>query len=144
MPKRPKKVKQAKAAARSAKKKPAERESYQELYDRACALAEKGDNEPARSLYGQVQKGATQVRLKALVRNDLAAMAACGGDMDAARKGVQEALGLDPDCEPAQANLGLLDAEEESGNGAGQAVGRIANPSYESRQAVGRIGNPSG
>jgi glycosyltransferase involved in cell wall biosynthesis len=52
--------------------------------------------------------------LKALVRNDLAVLAAVGGDLGGARAQLREALAFDDSCEPARANLAVLEAEFRS------------------------------
>jgi len=92
-------------------------------YRRACRLAVDGNDEEARRLYTELKSTSTEPRLRALVGNDLAALDAMAGDLDAARQGLEAALALDQTCEPARLNLDLLrtalalcegDAERES------------------------------
>jgi glycosyltransferase involved in cell wall biosynthesis len=85
------------------------RASYQ--YRRACRLAQAGDHAQARRLYGQLLDTISKPARKALLRSDLAALAAANGDLAAAREGFRAALEIDPGCEPARANLMLLEAE---------------------------------
>jgi glycosyltransferase involved in cell wall biosynthesis len=80
-------------------------------YRRACELAEAGRHAEAIRLYEGLMKKVKDVRLKALVGNDLAALATAAGDIEAGRRDFQAALTLDPDCQPARANLALLDTE---------------------------------
>ena len=84
------------------------------LYRRACRFAERGRLDQARRLYATLEATATSARLKALVVNDLAAVAARDGDLAAARAGFRSALTLDPGCEPARLNDALLQAERTS------------------------------
>jgi glycosyltransferase involved in cell wall biosynthesis len=84
--------------------------SFQQLYERACELAQGGKPEEARRLYKELGRKAPDARRRALVANDLAALAALVGDAEAARKGFRAALAIDAGCEPARANLALLEA----------------------------------
>jgi glycosyltransferase involved in cell wall biosynthesis len=85
--------------------------SAEELYDRACRLAERGEHERARAAYELLGESGDG-RLKALIRNDLAALSAVRGDLDEARAGFHAALAADLACAPARANLACL---EEAG-----------------------------
>jgi len=80
-------------------------------YRRACRFAERGRFDQARRIYAALEATATNPRLKALVVNDLAALAARDGDLNVARAGFRSALALDPECEPARLNDALLEAE---------------------------------
>jgi glycosyltransferase involved in cell wall biosynthesis len=80
-------------------------------YQRACRLAETGQHAQARRLYEMLAKAVSEVSLKALITNDLAALDLLGGDAVAARSGFQAALALDACCEPARNNLALLEAD---------------------------------
>ena len=50
-------------------------------YDQACKLAEGGQQEQARKRFELLEKCVTDVRLKALIRSDLGALAAVAGDL---------------------------------------------------------------
>ncbi len=82
-------------------------------YWQACRLAEQGHFDDARRLYDEVEGAASAVdtRLRALIRNDLAAMAALEGRFDEARQGWQEAIEVDPGCPLARLNDALVKAE---------------------------------
>src|SRR5271165_1198854 len=84
-------------------------------YWQACRLAEKGQYDAARRLYGQVDGAVveTDARLRALIRNDLAALAALEGRFDEARQGWQQAMEVDPGCRLAHLNDALIAAELE-------------------------------
>jgi glycosyltransferase involved in cell wall biosynthesis len=78
-------------------------------YEDATRLAAEGRDEDARRLLEDLLPRAAGPEQEALIRNDLAALAAGRGDVDAARAGFRGALALDPACEPARANLAMLD-----------------------------------
>jgi glycosyltransferase involved in cell wall biosynthesis len=80
-------------------------------YDEACQLAEQGRHAEARRLYQDLDGPQLEGRLRSLVRNDLAALAAVSGDAEAARREFGAALDLDPACAPARANLALMQGE---------------------------------
>lgn len=80
-------------------------------YRRACKLAERGRYDEARRLYERLVAKTTEPRLRALIGNDLAVLAALGGGLDEARSGFLEALAADEGCEPARLNAALLEAE---------------------------------
>ncbi len=69
-------------------------------YRQACRLAVEGRYEEARRLYGEVECTALEgdPRLRALIKNDLAALAALEGRFDEARHGWQLAIEADPSC----------------------------------------------
>ncbi len=90
---------------------PATQETSRQTYERACRLAAEGRHDAARALYEQLGQTADEAPLKALARNDLAALLALQGDIQAARQGFEAALALDTACTPAQENLALLDEE---------------------------------
>jgi glycosyltransferase involved in cell wall biosynthesis len=98
-----------------------------DLYRQACQLAVEGKPEAARSQLEQLEPAVTEVRLKALVRNDLATLRAQAGDPEAARQGFQAALALDPACETARANLALLEEDFPGPAAAPDATGRAAS-----------------
>jgi glycosyltransferase involved in cell wall biosynthesis len=82
------------------------------LYEEACQTAARGKSQEAHRLYDQLASSATDAKFKALLANDRAALAAMIDDLASARTGFQEALKLDPTCEPARLNLAVLDEEE--------------------------------
>jgi glycosyltransferase involved in cell wall biosynthesis len=78
------------------------------LYRRARRTAAQGRIEESLRLYEQLAQAVTEPRWKAVLLNDRAALAALGGDAAAARQGFQEAVAMDPRCDPARANLATL------------------------------------
>jgi glycosyltransferase involved in cell wall biosynthesis len=80
-------------------------------YWHACKLAEQGKYDEARQLYSKLESSAAGGHLGALVRNDLAVLAALDGRYDEARQGWQQALELDQDCLMARLNRDLVHAE---------------------------------
>jgi hypothetical protein len=88
--------------------RPGHDEPLPRRYHRACRLAARGRHDVARRLYERVAAAAPcNPGLRALVANDLAALAALDGDTAVAT--LRAALGLDPGCEPARLNLELLE-----------------------------------
>ena len=79
-----------------------------EIYHRARELAGRGDCTEARRLYGVIGQTASDPPFQALLHNDLAVLDALGGDCEAALRGLEQALLLDPACKPARDNLALL------------------------------------
>lgn len=86
-------------------------------YRDVCQVAAQGRHQHADRLYHVLEEKATEPTLKALIANDLGALSALSGDIEAARRGFEKALGIDRNCEPARANLDLL---EGRGNVSGQ------------------------
>src|SRR5262245_29365293 len=72
------------------------------LYWDACELAQQGKYEEARRLYAKLKQGRREPRLRALVANDLAALAALEGKNDDAMAGWRAALEAEPACLPAR------------------------------------------
>jgi glycosyltransferase involved in cell wall biosynthesis len=85
-----------------------------ELYNQACRLAEASQFEQARANYEKLASEALDVSMKGLVGNDLAALAAQEGKVEEALEGFRASLALNPQCQPAKANLDLLLADFES------------------------------
>jgi glycosyltransferase involved in cell wall biosynthesis len=83
----------------------------QVLYERASRCAEGGQLNEARRIYESLASTVSERRLKALLRNDQATLAALAGDRTAALQGFWEALVIDSQCEPARFNLTLLGDE---------------------------------
>ena len=71
-------------------------------YAEACGLAAQGRIDEARRIYAEldvVLAGAeSEARVRALIRSDLAAIAAIEGRFDEALAGWRAALEIDPDC----------------------------------------------
>jgi hypothetical protein len=84
-------------------------------YAEACNLACQGRHDEARLLYASLDGSLSCVdggaRLRALIQNDLAVMAAMDGRFDEARSGWQTALEVDRDCLVARLNRDLVEAE---------------------------------
>ena len=78
-------------------------------YWQVCRLAEEGRYDEARRLYDGLE--GTDARLRALIQNDLAALAALEGRYDEARRGWQQAMEVDPGCRLAGLNDVLVAAE---------------------------------
>jgi glycosyltransferase involved in cell wall biosynthesis len=102
------KARSSKQQAAGPKEKRAEPHRFDAILARASRLVERRQYREARRLYEDVLSMVPDVRLEALVRNDLAALAALAGETNVAREGFQRALELDKNCEPARANLALL------------------------------------
>jgi glycosyltransferase involved in cell wall biosynthesis len=107
MSKRRKNKQPANAAGRAAE----QAVRSQRRYEDACRRAEQGRYAEARRIYQDLDDPRVEGRLRALVRNDLAALAAVRGDAPVARRELEAALALDPACQPARANLALLQEE---------------------------------
>ena len=84
-------------------------------YRQACYLAVEGRYDDALRLYGEVESAAldANARLRASIKNDLAALAAVEGRLDEAHQGWQQAMEVDPSCELAGLNDVLIVAEME-------------------------------
>ena len=80
-------------------------------YRLARKLAARGRHDKARRLYARLEPSAAETRLRALIANDLAVLAAVGGDFEAARESLEAALAIDEGCQPARLNLALLRVE---------------------------------
>jgi hypothetical protein len=76
-------------------------------------LATIGDIVRARRVYERLKLDSPDPRLRAFVHNDLAALAAAGGNVAEALRGFQVALRLDPQCEPARINLAMLEVDRQ-------------------------------
>jgi glycosyltransferase involved in cell wall biosynthesis len=105
------KPRKAPANAPSPAKGPPAGEGVRSLYDRACSLAAAGKPDEARALHEDLAGRVGDPRLRALLANDRAALAALSGNLHAARGGFREALSLHPGCEPARLNLALVEAD---------------------------------
>jgi glycosyltransferase involved in cell wall biosynthesis len=81
------------------------------VYWDACRLAEQGRYEEARTLYAQLKSEAPDLRVRTLIANDLAVLAALEGRTDEALGGWNSALASDADCLPARLNRDFLTAE---------------------------------
>ena len=100
----------------------------QAKYAEACELASRGQHEEARRLYAPLERLPTSAdgegRLRALVQNDLAVMAAMDGRFDEARAGWQAALEIDRDCLVAR-----LNRDHESRTSTQRPIGQPISPS---------------
>lgn len=101
-------------------------------YRAASEAAVCGDTAIARAALEELDVVGTAHRVRALVRNDLAALAATEGNPTRARAGFAAALDLDPDCEPARHNLAALGGDTDLG----RAIPLAAPPSRPVRVAV--------
>jgi glycosyltransferase involved in cell wall biosynthesis len=88
-------------------------------YAEACGLAAQGKRVEARRIYAELDAvlagHESEARLRALVCNDLAAIAALEGRFDQALAGWRAALEVDPDCLMARLNWDLIEAELSMG-----------------------------
>ena len=82
-------------------------------YDEARRLAQAGKLEEAIRIYDQLKTVAGEPRLRALVENDLGAIAAVQGRAEDALEGWKRALAEDHDCQPARLNREMIEAEFE-------------------------------
>ena len=84
-------------------------------YSQACRLAEHGQYNEARRLYRELEGESEEIGspLRALIKNDLAVLAALEGQFDEARQGWQQALEVDPSFRLAFLNDVLIAAEVE-------------------------------
>jgi glycosyltransferase involved in cell wall biosynthesis len=111
-----------------------------DLFKEATRLAERGDLDRARALYQEAEKTTGDPQKRALIRNDLAVLAAVDGDTEAALGGFEAALDLDRECEAARLNLDLLredlaSASDDSPTPEAPAAPHAARPS-EGRIAI--------
>jgi hypothetical protein len=88
-------------------------------YAEACSLACRGQRDDAWLVYMDLKRaipGAEKFsRLRALIHNDLAVLAALDGRFDEARAGWQSALDTDHDCLLARLNRDLVETEIKLG-----------------------------
>ena len=80
-------------------------------YREACRSAEQGSYDEARRFYTGLIDGDTEPRLKALLANDLAVLAAIEGRVDEALQGWEDAIDADETLLPARLNRDLIKAE---------------------------------
>ncbi len=80
-------------------------------YGRARRFAVRGRQTQARRILAALRTKSEDVRLQALIANDLAVLAALDGRFEEAREGWQTALDLDSDCLPARLNRDLVQAQ---------------------------------
>ena len=91
---------------------------YRAARDRAAL----GDTAEARAALTAMDADGVPRAVRALARNDLAALAASRGDLGVARGGFAAALAIDPDCRAARENLDAL------GDDSPPPPGRQASP----------------
>jgi glycosyltransferase involved in cell wall biosynthesis len=82
------------------------------LYHKAQDFATRGEHNQARAILTSLDTDKAPPSLRALVKNDLAALAVLTGDRTAALSGFRAALELDPTCGVARANLVALEGEQ--------------------------------
>lgn len=87
--------------------------AVRQRYLEAKELAVRGEIERAEGLLRGIEGEAVEAPFRALVRSDLATLAAVQGRRGLARSGFVAALDLDPGCEPARLNLATLDEGPE-------------------------------
>lgn len=109
-------TKRTREQTRSSKQRPSRRrkaaqQAAQRQYGEASRLAAAGELTQARKSYEQLKADASDPKLRALVHNDLAVIAAAEGDPVGAVNGLRMALTLHSDCEPARLNLALLEVD---------------------------------
>ena len=112
----------------------AARHGLPEAYWKACRLAQGGSYKEARTAYLRLERGSARKpnpRLRALIQNDLAVLAAMEGQLDEACATWRAVLDGGNDCLTARLNLGLVEAElgrsaasnlDAGANGAGPVV----------------------
>jgi hypothetical protein len=96
---------------RPSRRRKAAQQTAESLYAEASRLAAAGEIAQARKFYERLKADTADPRLRALVHNDLAAIAATDGDPDGAMNELRMALTIDPNCEPARLNLALLEVD---------------------------------
>ena len=82
-------------------------------YWKACELVRDGQYEQAGAAYAMLERAASKgdSRLRVLIQNDLAVLAAVYGKYDEACQGWRAGIESNNECLPARLNLGLLEAE---------------------------------
>jgi tetratricopeptide (TPR) repeat protein len=115
-------------------------------YAEACGLAAQGKSDEARQIYAEldaVTAGArSEARVRALIRSDLAAIAAIEGRFDEALAGWRAALEIDPDCLMARLNRDLIEAELSFGQMGGDVGELKLAPAPVPSPLVGEGGPP--
>ena len=113
-------------------------------YAEACGLAAHGQYDKARRIYAEldaVLAGAeSEAGVRALIRSDLAAIAALEGRFDEALAGWQAALEIDPNCLMARLNRDLIEAELIIGQGNGDPGELKLAPAPVPSLLVGEVG----
>ena len=116
------------AAPRPSMDEPGEPFDTELAYAKARALACQGQHHEARLVYVDLKRAIPREekfsRLRALIHNDLAVLAALDGQFDEARAGWQSALETDGECRVALLNRDLVEAEIKLGQ-ATEDVGEL-------------------
>jgi glycosyltransferase involved in cell wall biosynthesis len=102
----------------------------------ANRLVEQGRFEESRTLYEKLQATAADVRVQALIGNDLAVLSTLEGDFEAASSGFQAAMALDPSCKAARTNLALLLGESTPDSEGATQAGHAHNSSKRPPQST--------
>ena len=108
---------------------------------RGVRLAQQGRRGDPMQISGTLIDGATEPRLKALVANDLAVLAAIEGRLDKALQGWKEAIDADESFLPARLNRDLINAELALGRDGGPAGEPVLAPK---QTPVREPGQPEG
>lgn len=82
--------------------------SWEARYQRVCDLVQAGSWKEARALHLDLANDSKPKEAQALVENDLGVLAALDGDLTEARRRLEVALVLNPDCVSAQRNAAIL------------------------------------
>ena len=104
----------------------------QNAYDQASSLAESGAHDESRAAYIALVAKPLPMQMKALVENDLGALAVLAGDAQAAKVHFESALVYDSECQAARCNLSRLDADHSGKQITSSTPMATANP-IESR-----------
>lgn len=88
-------------------------EDPERRYEHARELALAGEHALATNILLTLTDEGIAPRLRALAQNDLATLAVLAGDHTQARERLQEALKLNPGCEPVRLNLAILNEVPE-------------------------------
>jgi glycosyltransferase involved in cell wall biosynthesis len=99
-------------------------------YRDAQGLAAQGEYDRARAVLLALDADGAGATLRAMVRNDLAVLAAVVGDRAGAATWLQAALALDPGCETARANLTVLNDSRPARSGRQPQPVRVAVLSF--------------
>jgi hypothetical protein len=124
-------------AARTAKRANAadSKNGLPSSYWKACEVARVGQYKQARAAYTKLERSVSKVnsdaRLRALIQNDLAVIAAMQGQLSEASEKWRAVLEVGALCLPARLNLGLVQAE----------LGRSAAPAPDLVDPTGANGD---
>jgi glycosyltransferase involved in cell wall biosynthesis len=116
-------------------------------YAKACSLACQGQHDDAWLVYMDLKRAIASwdngYRLRALIHNDLAVLAAVNRRFDEARAGWQTALEIDGDCLVARLNRDLVVAEIDRGH-ATEGIGELKLAPAPMPSPLAGEGGPAG